>query len=98
LECIEVEADVLRLVADSGFPWETVSAELRIMRVFHSDASIWQHLFSYLRLMPALLLPARSYYRWRRQLSGLTYYQELRRKLLPFPVPSHVERHEKLTP
>ncbi len=95
LECVEVEADVLRLVVESGFPWETVSTELRILRVFHSDASIWQHLFSCLRLLPALVLPARTYYHWRQRLSVLTFYQEFRRKLLPFPVPSHVERREK---
>jgi glycosyltransferase involved in cell wall biosynthesis len=98
LECVEVEADVLRLMVDSGFPGETVSTELRIMRVFHSDASVWQHLFSYLRLIPAVMLPARTYYRCRYRLSLSTFYQEFRRKLLPFPVPSHVERREKLTP
>jgi glycosyltransferase involved in cell wall biosynthesis len=98
LECIEVEADVLRLGVDSGFPWETVSTELRIMRVFHSDASIWQHLFSWARLVPALVMPASTYYRWRNRLSLLGFYQEFRRKLLPFPVPSHVERREKLAP
>jgi len=98
LECVEVEADVLRLVVDSGFPWETVSTELRIMRVFHSDASIWQHLFSWVRLIPALVLPASTYYRWRRRLSLMAFYQEFRRKHLPFPVPEHVERREKLAP
>ena len=98
LECVEVEADFLRLVVDSGFPWETVATELRIMRVFHSDASIWQHLFSYTRLVPAAILPSRTYYRWRRWLSLLSFYQEFRRRLMPFPVPSHVERREKLTP
>jgi hypothetical protein len=95
LECLEVEADVLHLMVDSGYPWQTVSAELRIMRVFHSDASVWQHLFSCLRLVPAVLLPASTYYRWRQRLSALNFYQELRRKMLPFPVPSHVERREK---
>lgn len=95
LECVEVEADVLRLMVDSGYPWETVSAELQILRVFHSDASVWQHLFSWLRLAPALLLPASTYYRWRQRLSALSFYQELRRKVLPFPVPSHVKRSEK---
>jgi glycosyltransferase involved in cell wall biosynthesis len=98
LECVEVEADVLRLGVDSGFPWETVLTELRIMRVFHSDASIWQHLFSCVRLIPAVILPARTYYRLRRRLSLLPFYQGFRRKLLPFPVPGHVERREKLTP
>jgi glycosyltransferase involved in cell wall biosynthesis len=98
LECIEVEADFLRLEVDSGFPWETVSTELRIMRVFHGDASFWQHLFSCIRLIPAFMLPARTYYRWRRRLSLLAFYQEFRRTLLPFPVPNHVERREKLAP
>lgn len=98
LECVEVEADVLRLMVDSGFPWETVSTELRIMRVFHNDASALQQLFSRLRLIPAVMLPARTYYRLRRWLSLLTFYQEFRRKVLPFPVPTHVERREKLVP
>jgi hypothetical protein len=98
LECIEVEADVLRFSLDSGFPWETISTELRIMRVFHSDASVWQHLFSCVRLIPALLLPARTYYRWRRWVSVSSFYQTIRRKLLPFPVPNQVERREKQAP
>jgi hypothetical protein len=98
LECVAVEAEVLRLAVESGFPWQTVSTELIIMRVFHSDASIWQHLFSCVRLIPAFVLPARTYYRWRRWLSRLTFYQEFRRKLLPFPLPSHVERREKPAP
>lgn len=98
LECVEVEADVLRLGVEGGFPWETVSTELKVMRVFHSDASIWQHLFSGVRLIPALILPSKTYYRWRRWLSGLTFYREFRRKHLPFPVQSHVERREKPAP
>lgn len=98
VECVEVEADVLRLAVDGGYPWETLSTELKIIRVFHSDASIGQHLFSYARLVPALVLPADTYYRWRRRLSLLSFYQEFRRKLLPFPVPRHVERREKLAP
>jgi glycosyltransferase involved in cell wall biosynthesis len=95
LECVEVEANLLRLVADSGFPWETVATELKIMRIFHSDASPWQHLFSYARLVPAFFLPAAAYYRWRHRFSSLPLYQRLRRKALPFPVPAHIDRHEK---
>lgn len=98
LECVEVEADALRLMLDGGFPWETISTELRIMRVFLSDASIWQHFFSLIRLMPAAILPASIYYRWRQQVSSLKVYREFRRKLLPFPVPKHVERRDKLAP
>jgi glycosyltransferase involved in cell wall biosynthesis len=98
LECVEIEAEVLRLAVDSGFPWETISTELKIMRVFHSDASVWQQFFSRLRLAPAVILPAGTYYRWRRRLSRLAIYQEFRRKFLPFPVPNQVERREKLAP
>lgn len=98
LECVEVEADHLRLVADSGWPWETVATELKIMRVFHRDASLQQHLFSYLRMVPAGFLPARTYYEWRRRLSSLNSYKNFRRKVLPFPVPGHVERRDKAAP
>lgn len=96
LECVQVEADVLRLVVDSGFPWETVLTELKIQRVFHSDASFWQHLFSCARLVPAAVMPAATYYRWRYRLSGSRFYRNLRARFLPFPVPSQVER--KSTP
>ncbi len=98
LESIEVEADVLRLAVDGGYPWETVATELKIMRVFHSDASVWQHLFSYARLLPAVVLPPRAYYRWRRRLSSLSFYQQFRRKRMPFPVPHHVDQRETLPP
>jgi glycosyltransferase involved in cell wall biosynthesis len=98
LECVEVEADHLRLVADSGWPWETLATELKIMRVFHRDASLQQHLFSYLRMLPAGILPARTYYEWRRRLSTLNFYRNFRRKVLPFPVPGHVERRDKAAP
>jgi GT2 family glycosyltransferase len=95
LECVQLEANVMRLQLESGFPWETVSAELGVMRVFHSDASTWQRLFSLARLAPALFLPAAVYYRARHWLSDLTLYRELRRRFFPFPVPAHVDRQEK---
>jgi glycosyltransferase involved in cell wall biosynthesis len=94
LEAVRAEADVLRLVVESGFPWETVAAELKIMRVFHGDASLWQHLFSCARLVPALIMPSRAYYRYRQRLSETKLYQLLRAKVLPFPVPKHVERRD----
>lgn len=97
LECVQLEADCLHLQLDSGLPWETISTELRIMRVFHSDASIWQSLFSLARLTPALVLPAAVYYRWRHQLSEMAAYKKFRQRFLPFPVPDQVERQEKPT-
>jgi glycosyltransferase involved in cell wall biosynthesis len=98
LDCVEVEANLLRLSVDRGFPWETVLTELRAMRVFHSDASMQQHLFSCFRLVPALIFPSNTYYRWRSRLSGWAAYQNFRRKYFPFPVQSHVQRFEKPAP
>jgi len=94
LECVEVEAEVLRLELENGWPWETIAAELKILRIFHADASRWQHLFSYARLLPAGALPSKNYYRLRRALSRLEFYQGMRRKLMPFPVPNDIERRE----
>ena len=98
LECVEVEADILRLMLDSGFPWETVLTELKIMRIFERDASFWQHLFSYARLLPAIALPAGTYYHWRKRLSQATFYQAFRRKFMPFPVQSSIKRIDKPAP
>jgi hypothetical protein len=98
VEGVRAEADILRLTVDSGFPWETVRAELKIMRMLHSDASFAQHVFSCARLLPACVMPAASYYRWRHRVSRLEFYKGLRQRFLPFPVPSHVEREEKPAP
>jgi len=98
VECVQAEADILRLMVDSGSPWETVRAELKILRVLHSDASFSQRLFSCARLLPAFVMPSASYYRWKHRISRLEFYKALRQKFIPFPVPSHVERHEKSAP
>jgi hypothetical protein len=98
IECVQAEAELLRLMVDDGFPWETVRAELKIMRVLYSDASFAQRLFTCARLLPAAFMPAASYYRWRRRVSRLEVYRNLRQTFLPFPVASHVERREKPAP
>lgn len=98
IESVQVEADLLRLAVESGYPWETISTELKVMRVFLGDASLQQRLFSLARLAPALVMPAAAYYRWRQKLSRMEFYQNLRRRFMPFPVPSHMERQEKQQP
>ena len=94
-ETVDIERNYLRLSLDGGWPWETVSTELKLMRILHGDASVWQHLFSCARLIPALVMPPRAYYRWRRTLAQMPFYQHLRQNCFPFPVPSHVRRQEK---
>lgn len=95
VECVQVEADLLRLALESGYPWETVATELKVLRVFHRDASLQQQLFSLARLVPALVMPAGRYYHWRYKFSRMELYKNLRQKFFPFPVPKHVERQEK---
>lgn len=95
LESVDLESDALRLKLESGFPWETIATEVRILRAFHSDASVWQHLFSLARLVPALVMPARAYYRYRQRLSQGRVYQRVRATILPFHVPKSVERRDK---
>ena len=97
VECVQVEADLLHLMVDSGPPWKTVAVERKIMQVFHNDASLQQRVFSWARLIPAFAMPAAAYYRWRHRLARLSFYKELRLRFLPFPVPEHVERHEKVS-
>lgn len=98
VECVQVEAEVLRLQLERGFPWETISAERKVMRIFHRDASFQQRLFSSLRLIPALALPSSAYYQWRRRLSLLPIYKQFRKRFLPFPVPSEVDRRDSSAP
>jgi glycosyltransferase involved in cell wall biosynthesis len=95
VECVELEAALLRLKLDSGFPWETILNELKVMRIFHADASLRQKLFSYLRLLPAVAMPAKTYYDLREGISKSGLYKNLRRKILPFPVPRIVKRVDK---
>lgn len=95
VETVEMEATHLRLAVDGGWPWETVITEMKLMRVLYGDSSIWQHLFSCVRLIPACVVPPRTYYRWRRRMAHAPLYQRVRQKMFPFPVPSHVRRQEK---
>lgn len=94
VDAVQAEADHLRLVLDGGNSWETIRTEVKLMRVLYADASFSQHLFSYARLLPAAVMPARAYYHWRNQIVQNKLYQRLRRKFFPFPVPRHAHRSE----
>jgi len=93
LESVETEAALLRLRADSGFPWETVHAELRNFRTHHTNASLGRWILKCVSLAPACVLPARLYYSLRQKLEANSTYAKARAKWLPFPQPEHVDRY-----
>ena len=98
LESVETEADLLRLMADGGFPWETVRTELRNYRITHETASPAHWFFKCATLLPACVLPARLYYSWRRQFASNGAYRKAREKWLPFLQPEHVDRYRTTRP
>jgi glycosyltransferase involved in cell wall biosynthesis len=98
LESVETEADLLRLMADGGFPWETVRTELRNYRITHEKASLAHWFFKCATLLPAGVLPARLYYSWRRQFASNGAYRKAREKWLPFLQPEHVDRYRTTRP
>jgi glycosyltransferase involved in cell wall biosynthesis len=93
LEWVENEADMQRLLADSGLPWETVRTELRNYRVTHEHASVMHWVFKCFTLLPACVLPARLYYSLRQQFAATDAYRKARGKWLPYMQPEHVDRH-----
>jgi len=93
IEAVQAEADLLRLNTDGGFPWETVSAELRNFGIHHPDGSVSQWLYKCAVLLPALLLPSRVYYSLRQQITAGRLYRKGREKWLPHFQPKHVDRY-----
>jgi glycosyltransferase involved in cell wall biosynthesis len=98
LESVETEADFLRLLADGGFPWETVRTELRNYRITHEKASLAHWFFKCATLLPACVLPARLYYSLRRRFASNGTYRKAREKWLPFLQPEHVDRYRTTRP
>jgi glycosyltransferase involved in cell wall biosynthesis len=98
LESVETEADLLRLLADGGFPWETVRTELRNYRITHEKASLPHWFFKCATLLPACVLPARLYYSLRRQFATNGAYRKARERWLPFLRPEHVDRYRTTRP
>jgi len=95
VHAVQVEADQLRLSTDGGSPWETVTTELAMYRLLHSDAP-WTHRgFKYATLMPAYIVPPRLYYAARRWLAERNWYVRARRVVFRVPQPGHVKRSWK---
>ena len=98
LESAKTEADLLRLRLENGWPWETLRAELREYGTTYATASVGQRLVKLLGLLPACVLPSRSYYAYRHRFAAMEGYRRLRGKWLPFPEPTHVDRYRATRP
>ncbi|HWG58349.1 MAG TPA: glycosyltransferase family A protein [Candidatus Acidoferrales bacterium] len=95
LDAIHAEESQLRLSLLGGPRWEAVLTELRLLRIHHSEAGLMQRLFSITRILPAVVIPARRYYRWKGNVAQSSLYLRLRRRFLPIPLASHLRREER---
>jgi glycosyltransferase involved in cell wall biosynthesis len=98
VDWIQTDADLLRLTIDGGFPWETVRAELQNYGVEHSHAGLAHWLFKCASLLPACVLPPRTYYSLKRRLAASDLYRRARGKWLPYLAPQHVDRYRTMRP
>jgi glycosyltransferase involved in cell wall biosynthesis len=98
VDWLQMEADLLRLEADGGFPWEMVRLELRRYAVEQRNAPAVHRLLKYASLLPACVLPPRTYYSLKRRFSKNDAYRKAREKWLPFPEPNHVDRYRTMRP
>ena len=87
---IQSEADQLRLMVDGGWPWETVNTEWKIYKLTLADAPLSHVFFKILTLLPAILVPPRVYYRFRRSLAQSDIYLRARKRWLPIPEMPHL--------
>jgi hypothetical protein len=98
IESVQTEAGLIRLSLDPGYPWETVWEELRNQRIMHPDASTMRWLIKCLGLIPACVMPSRSYYSLRASFSKNRTYRKAREKWLPFPQSAHVDDYRTTRP
>lgn len=95
---VQAEADQLRLILGDGWPWETAKTEWTLYRALHPDASTPHRIFKTLSLVPAFALPPRFFYEIRSRLSTSDFYLRARKRLLPIPELSHIERSSRVGP
>jgi hypothetical protein len=95
---VKNEADLIRLRLEGGYPWETVRAELGQYGVAHAGAPLARQLLKYFSLLPAVVLPPRTYYALKRGLTGRRFYKQLRERWLPLPDTGQTERYRASRP
>jgi len=98
LESIETEAELVRLSLDLGLPWETVRTELRNQRIMHPETSLARWLLKFFLVVPACVMPSRTYYALRSSLSRNGTYRWAREKWLPYLQSAHVDDYRTTRP
>jgi GT2 family glycosyltransferase len=91
-------ADQLRLKLDGGWPWETAKTEWKIYKVMHPDAPLPHRVFKSLFLAGACLAPPRLFYELQSKLSQSDRYRSIRRRFLPIPRMTHLQRDLRTRP
>jgi glycosyltransferase involved in cell wall biosynthesis len=86
------EADQLRLILGNGRPWETARTEWSIYRMLHPDAALAHRVFKVLTLLPALVVPPSVFYKAQRKFASSNWYLRARRRVLPIPQMTHIEK------
>lgn len=89
------EANQLRLILGEGWPWETVRIEWQTYRMLHPDAAISHRLFKLMTLLPALVVPPAFFYKVQRELASSDFYLRARKRLLPIPQMTHIDKAAK---
>jgi Glycosyl transferase family 2 len=97
-KAVALEADQLRLMADGGYPWETVRTEFGLYRILYERASWAQWLFRCVSILPATALLPRLFYRARRWVAANQLYINARKKLLPIPQLEHIKHSWRSSP
>lgn len=89
---IQADADQLRLMLDGGWPWETLRTERIVYEVTYPDAPVLHRVFKFVSLLPAVVMPPKSYYGLRQKLSTNSLYIRARKRWLPNPEMRHINR------
>jgi len=86
---VQVESEMIRLEIENGLPWETIATEWVNYRITHEKASLVRRFLKGVSLLPALVLPSRAYFGFRKRVTTNSVYRQARMRWLPFS-PDHL--------
>jgi glycosyltransferase involved in cell wall biosynthesis len=92
VDAVQSEADMLRLSLGDGSPLDAFRTEIRSYDLSHEHASLLRRLLKYVSILPSLFLSPRRYIALKHKLASNSLYSKIRRKVLPYHGPDHVDR------